>query len=438
MHQSATERRTDVQRAYAAGTEQPAPVPRRERLSRGFRALESPNYRRYFFGQLVSLTGGWMQTTGQAWLVLQLTKSPFALGLVTTLQFLPIMLLTLFGGVIADRFPKRKLILATQITGLIQAALFTLLVATGTVQLWHVYVLAALLGIINAIDNPARQAFAVELVGRDKLVNAVALNSMLFNAARIVGPAAAGLIIASVGIAPVLGLNALSFLGAILALIFIDERQLHIAPPKERGRVMTELGEGLAYAWRTPSVLMVLIVVAAIGTFGYNFSVVMPLLAEFVLHTNATGFGGLSAFLGIGSLVAALTTAYKSHLSFTRLLLASFSFSALYAAIAVSPFYALTAALLIALGFAGITFATTANTLLQLTVPDDLRGRVMSIYMLLFAGTTPIGSFLIGVLSDRAGVSQALLVCAALCAIGVGIALVYARKHGSSSTDVRI
>src|SRR5512134_3696799 len=180
-------------------------------LGRGFHALEVHNYRLYWFGQLISQTGSWMQTTAQAWLVLQLTHSPFALGLVTTLQFLPIMLLSLIGGVITDRLPKHRLIVTTQVLALVQAALFGALVAGGAIQLWHVYVLAVFQGMINAIDNPARQAFAVELVGREHLVNAVALNSLLFNGARIIGPALAGLIIANIGIAPALLLNAASF-----------------------------------------------------------------------------------------------------------------------------------------------------------------------------------------------------------------------------------
>jgi len=213
-------------KTYTANTpaQQPAqPASARDRLvagvTRGFHALEVRNYRLYWIGQLISQTGSWMQTTAQAWLVLQLTQSPFALGLVTTLQFLPIMLLSLIGGVISDRLPKHRLIVITQTAGLIQATVFGTLVATGAIQLWHVYILAATQGIINAIDNPTRQAFAVELVGREHLVNAVALNSMLFNGARIIGPALAGLIIARVGIAPTLFLNAISFVAVIAGLL---------------------------------------------------------------------------------------------------------------------------------------------------------------------------------------------------------------------------
>jgi MFS family permease len=399
-------------------------------LTRGFRALQVRNYRLYWVGQLISQTGSWMQTTAQAWLVLQLTRSPFALGLVTTLQFLPIMLLSLLGGAISDRWPKHRLILLTQIAALVQAAIFGALVVTGAIQLWHVYVLAAIQGVITAIDNPTRQAFAVELVGREHLVNAVALNSMLFNGARIVGPALAGLIIAGfgnslTGIGMVLLINAISFAAVIGGLLMMDPTTFFNPPPAQRGSTGRNILEGLAYVWRTPPVLLVMIIVAAIGTFGYNFSVVLPLLAGFVLHTDASGFGGLSAFLGVGSLVGALTTAYARQIGVRRLVIGSGCFGVLLGGVALSTNFALSGVLLIALGFAGITFATSANSLLQLTVPDALRGRVMGLYMLLFAGSTPIGGFLIGTFSNIIGVSWTLLACACLCLLGVGGALVY-------------
>jgi MFS family permease len=370
-----------------------------------------------------------MQTTAQAWLVLELTRSPFALGVVTTLQFLPIMLLALVGGVLIDRVPKRRVVLTTQILALVQATIFGTLVATGMIQLWHVYLLAAAQGAINAFDNPARQAFVPELVGRDYLVNAVALNSMLFNGARIVGPAAAGVLIAQLGIAPTLFVNAASFLAVIAGLLLMDPRAL-LVPTTERSQasVREQVAAGLRYVWHTPQVLLIMLVVGAIGTFGYNFSVVLPLLAGFVIKTDAAGFGGLSAFLGVGSLLAAITTAYTKQVTPRRLLLGAGAFSLLLAAVAFSTNFGLAALLLVALGFAGIIFATTANTLLQLTVPNELRGRVMSLYILLFAGSTPIGGFLIGSLASRIGVSWTLVICAGLCFAGVVGAALYQRR----------
>jgi MFS family permease len=399
-------------------------------VTRGFSALSVPNYRLFWIGQLISLTGTWMQRTAQDWLVIQLTHSPFDLGLVTAFQFLPITLLTLVGGVFIDRWPKHRLLLLTQSALLLQAAVFTTLVATGMIQIWHVYILAAVQGLINAIDNPTRQAFVPELVGRDRLVNAIALNSMLFNGARIVGPAVAGLLIANLGIPPALFLNALSFIAVIGGLLLMDPRAFAARPTAASGRVGQRLLEGLRYVRHTPAVLLIMLLMGAIGTFGYNFSVVLPLVAGFVLKTSAAGFGGLSAFLGLGSLVAAVATAYARQVTVRRLILGAATFSVLLGGVAASTHFALTALLLVALGFAGIIFTTTANTLLQLTVPDDLRGRVMSLYILLFAGTTPIGGFLIGTLSSMLGVSWALGICATLCLAGVGGALLYRRRQG--------
>lgn len=395
------------------------------RLTRGFRALRVPNYRIYFVSQIVSLTGSWMQTTAQAWLVLQLTSSPLAIGLVTTLQFLPVMALSLFGGVIADRFAKHRLVLATQTMALLQAAAFGVLVASGIVQLWHVYVLAAFQGIINAVDNPTRQAFAAELVSPEDRVNAVGLNSMQFNTARLVGPALAGLLIARFGVAPALFLNAASFVAVIAGLLMMDTGALYRAPAGPRRSVRQQLAEGFSYVWRTPEVLLVLLVVAVIGTFGFNFTVILPLLAGFVLHTDAAGFGALSAFVGAGALAAALATSFARQVTLRRLLAASLCFGVLLAAVAQSSSFVVAAVLLVALGFAGITFATTANSLLQITVPDELRGRVLSLYVLLFVGSTPLGALIIGVLTDALGVPTALVICGVLCVLGVGGALLY-------------
>jgi len=424
--------------------EQPAsPASMRDRLfigvKRGFHALQVRNYRLFWIGQMISQTGSWMQRTAQDWLVLQLTHSPFALGLVTALQFLPVLLLSLIGGVITDRWPKHRLVTITQVAALLQAAVFAALVASGAIQLWHVYVLATIQGIITAIDNPVRQSFVVELVGREHLINAVALNSMLFNGSRIIGPALAGIMIASAsstlnGISLVLAVNAISFVAVLVGLLMMRPSEFSNVPPVVAGKMGQRLVEGLVYVWHTPSVLLVMIVVAAIGTFGYNFSVVLPLLSGFVLHTDAAGFGALSAFLGFGSVVGAIATAYMRQVTVGRLMLGSTAFAILLGAVAISTNYAISGALLIALGFAGILFSTSANTLLQLNVPDELRGRVMSLYMLLFAGSTPIGGLLIGTLSNIIGVSETLLVCAVLCLLGIGGALVYRRRMVGSST----
>ena len=409
--------------------EPPTPA---EKFLRGFRALRGRNYRLYWIGQLVSLTGTWMQTTAQGWLVLQLTHSPLALGLVTTLQFLPAMLLSLFGGVIADRVPKYRLILATQVAALVQALLFGVLVGTGAIQLWHVYALALALGVISAIDMPTRQAFVFELVGREELANAVALNSLLFNGARVIGPAVAGVLIERIGIAPAFYLNAVSFVAVLAGLLLMDRSSLRPAPAKATGSVLHGVAEGLRYTWRTPAVLMVMLLMAFVGTFGYNFNVVLPLLAGFVLHSGAGEFGALSAALGAGSLLGGLAVAYSGQVTTTRLLGGAAAFSLLLGTVALVPLLPVSLALLAALGFAGIMFTTSANTLIQLRVPNELRGRVSSLYWLLFAGSTPIGALLIGSLSNVVGVPETLVLCAALCMVGVVGTYVYGRRHADA------
>ncbi len=399
-------------------------------ITEGFHSLRVRNYRLFIIGQAISLTGSWMQTTAQAWLVVQLTNSPFALGLVGTLQFLPVTILALYGGILADRLPKRRTLIVTQTLLLIQATIFGVLVATHAIQLWQIYLLAVTQGIVSAIDTPVRQAFSVEMVGREELPNAVALNSMTFNGARVIGPSLAGLIIAGIGIAPTLFLNAASFVAVIVGLLMMRESELFAVPTRVQGSVRKRLLEGLQYIWRTPNILAIVIVVAALGTFGYNFGVVLPLLAQFVLHTDSTGFGLLSSFLGIGSFVAAISTAYFPHVLMRRLLIGAALFSVLLGAVALSPIFWLSAALLAALGVSSIIFSTSSNTLLQLAVPDELRGRVMSVNVLLVMGSTPIGNFLIGTMSDKLGVSAALLMCAVLCLVGVIGAVYYQRTPG--------
>jgi MFS family permease len=406
-------------------------------LKHGFQALRIRNYRLYWIGQLVSMTGTWMQTTAQAWLVLQITQSPFAIGLVATLQFLPVLLLSLIGGVIADRVPRFRLILSTQTIAMILTGIFGLLVSSGQIQLWHIYLLALLQGLVNAIDQPVRQAFAVELVDKTHRSNAIALNSIMFNLSRIIGPALAGILIGPFGIATVLWINALSFLAVIVGLLRMDATRFPVQS-KHTDAALAELREGLAYATRTPEVLLVLLLVGAIGTFGYNFSVTLPLIGGFVLKTDAASYGGLGAALGIGSLAAALTTAYLGNVSMRRLLIAAGIFSLLLGIVALTTNYFLAAVILMALGYAGIIFTTTASTLLQLRVPDALRGRVTSLYLLLFMGSTPIGGLLVGTSAHAWGVPAALVLCAVLCLLGVGGAMLYQQRSGTTPQKLQI
>lgn len=396
------------------------PVPQARGLSRAFISLRHRNYRLFWFGQMVSLIGTWMQTTGQAWLVLELTHSGWQLGLVGALQFLPVMLFSIFGGVFADRWPKRRVLLFTQSAAMIQATLLWILVASGTVQLWHVYVLALMLGLTNCLDMPTRQAFVVEMVGREDLQNAVALNSSLFNLARIVGPGIGGIIIAASSVTMLFLLNALSFIAVIFGLALIDISKLFAQPNRSassgsRSRTWQSLGEGLAYVWRTPAILLIILVVGLISLFGINFNVVLPLFATEVLNVGALGFGFISSTFGLGSLLSALWLAWGNRQpDIRRLLIATLVFCVLEACFAVSHIYPLSLVLIASVGFAQIAFTALANTMLQTIAPDHLRGRVMSVYMVFFAGSIPLGNLLVGSLSGLVGASIALLICAML------------------------
>ncbi|MCC7363928.1 MAG: MFS transporter [Dehalococcoidia bacterium] len=402
----------------------------RQLAARQFASLANFNYRVYFLGQMVSLIGTWMQTTGQAWLVLQLTGSPLALGTVTTLQFLPITVFTLFGGVFADRLPKRRVLMVTQAASLVQAAALGLLVVTGTVELWHVYVLALMLGTINAFDAPVRQSFVVELVGREQLPNAVALNSSIFNSARVLGPAVGGVLIGVVGMSATFFVNAASYVAVLAAYAAMRPAGFHVVARRSAGGgVFAQVAEGIRYSVRTPQVAFLFILLAFLGTFGFNFTVVIPLVAEFVLEVGPQQFGLLTSAMGAGSLVAALVLAGVGRPTVRLLLVSSTAFVVFFAAIALSPWYAVTAGLLFALGIASVSFSTTANTRLQLLVPDELRGRVMSIFFLLFAGSTPVGGYITGVLAESIGVPAALAIMAAVCAAGLVVALAYLAAH---------
>ncbi|HLX40038.1 MAG TPA: MFS transporter [Ktedonobacteraceae bacterium] len=386
-------------------------------LLRAFVALRHRNFRLFWFGQLISLIGTWMQSIGQAWLVLELTHSAFLLGLVGALQFLPILLFALFGGVLADRWPKRKVLLFTQSFAMTQAIILAVLVFTGTVQIWHIFVLATLLGLTNSIDMPTRQAFVVEMVGHESLTNAIALNSSVFNMARIVGPGIGGLIIATLGVAPLFLLNAVSFIAVLIGLAMIDMKTLYDQP--KRGAMLhnepkqstfQSLREGLTYIVRTPSVFLIIMVVGVISLFGINFNVVLPLFATEVLHVGATGFGFISSAFGLGSLVAALWLAWGNKKpSIIHLLVEATIFCVILGLFALSGNYYLSLLLIAAVGFTQISFSAIANTTLQTVTPNHLRGRVMSVYMVVFAGSTPIGNLFIGGLAVLLGVPVALL-----------------------------
>jgi len=372
--------------------------------------------------------GTWMQRVAQAWLVLQITDSPLALGTIATVQFSPVLVFSLFGGVLADRMPKRRLLVITQSVMAVQALIFAVLTSTGLITLPEIYILAAVLGIAAALDTPTRQAFIVEMVGPEDLANAVGLNSTQFNTARIVGPALGGAIVGWVGVAACYWLNAVSFAAVIGGLLLMRPSEFYEAGRAAKGTVLKQIHEGLRYAVTTPDIALVVLLVGVIGTLGYNFTVVLPLMARYVLHWGPEGFGVLTSAMGVGSLVAALGVAYNGRPSRRTLLLGAAGFSALFFALGVSRWGFVSIPLLVALGVASIIFTSTAQTRLQLVSPPELRGRVMSIYSLLFMGTTPIGGLIIGVLAEHGGVRLMVVELAALCGLGVLLALLYMRR----------
>jgi MFS family permease len=376
-------------------------------LRHSFNSLEVRNYRRYFAGQLISLSGTWMQTVAAVWVILTLTGSGVAVGLTTALQFLPMLLIGAWGGLLADRFQKRRLLMTTQALMMIPAAGLFAVTATGVVTPWMVYLAVFAFGSLNAVDNPTRQSFVYEMVGPDRVVNAVSLNSVVVQAARIVGPALAGVLIATVGVVPCFALNALTFVAMILALRGMDPGRLHAAPAaaREPGAIRA----GLRYVRRTPELMVPLALMALVGTLGFNFQVVLPLLAKFSFESGAMTYAALVSAMAIGSIAGALVNGHRGRTG-PRLIAGgalAFGVSALLAA--AMPSLALEIVMLAVLGAAAVTFAATINSTLQLAVTPEMRGRVMALYSVVFLGSTPIGAPLTGWLAQSYDPRVALL-----------------------------
>jgi MFS family permease len=392
---------------------------------RGARAFRHRNYRLFFGGQAISLVGTWMQQVAQGWLVLQLTHDPLWLGLVSLAQFGPVIVLGLFGGVIADQLPKRKTLMATQTVAMILAFVLFGLTASHVIQVWHVLVLSALLGIANAFDMPARQSFAVEMVGRDDVANAVGLNSALFNASRILGPAAAGLLIGAFDISIAFLINGISFIAVILAYLAMRDSELRAVTQNPRPRnvreVLSTMAEGARYVRTTPIVLLAVSIVGLAATFGMNFSVLVPPLADNVLHVGASGFGFLMAASGVGSTIAALWVAFQNRPGPRPIVFGAIALGLGSIVLAFSTSFALSLIAMAIAGAGGIAMAVSANTTIQLAVPDHLRGRVMSFYTTIFSASVPAGGLLMGAIASGWGVPFSLFVGAVL-SLAVGVA----------------
>jgi MFS family permease len=379
---------------------------------------------------VISNTGTWMQRVAQDWLVLELTHgSGIAVGLATGLQFLPLLMFSLWGGMIADRYPKRLVLMVTQAVMGGLALILGVLAVTGTVRPWHIYLLAFGLGLATVVDNPTRQSFAIEMVGRDDLQNAIGLNSAVFNLARITGPAVAGLTISLIGTSAAFFVNAASYLTVIVSLYMMRQSELH--PAERVARAKGQLREGLAYVRSRPDLLMTMVLVFFVATFGMNFQVTTALMSRVVFDTGAGRFGLASAVFAIGALIGALVAARRSRTGMRMLIWTGLAFGVLEVATALMPFYWSFLVLLVPTGLALISFSTLANSSIQLTTPAEMRGRVMGIYMLVFLGGAPLGAPLTGWVAEQFGTRIAMLAGAVISIAATAVvAVVIARQRG--------
>ncbi|MEU6079304.1 MFS transporter [Streptomyces sp. NPDC047108] len=389
-----------------------------------FRSLKVRNYRLFATGQVVSNTGTWMQRIAQDWLVLTLTGSSTAVGITTALQFLPMLLFGLYGGVIADRFGRRRLLLITQAAMGLTGLALAVLTLSGQVQVWHVYLMAFLLGMITVVDNPARQAFVAEMVGPRELRNAVSLNSANFQSARLVGPAVAGVLITAVGSGWAFLLNGLSFLAPIAGLLLMRTGELHPVERVPRGK--GQLREGLHYVAGRPELLWPIVLVGFIGTFGFNFPIWLTAFVDDVFHAGAGTYGLLNTLMAGGSLVGALLAARRRTSRLRLLVGAALLFGVLEITAALAPAFWIFAALLVPIGMVGLTINVTANSSVQLATDPAMRGRVMSLFMMVFMGGTPLGAPLVGWITDVHGARTGFLaggLISAVAALAVGLML---------------
>jgi MFS family permease len=387
-------------------------------LGRSFASLRIPNYRRYFTGQLVSLSGNWMQMVAEIWVILTLTGSGVAVGLTTALQFLPMLLFGAWGGLIADRVPKRRLLLLTQGLHMIPPLVMLALALDGALVPWMVFALVFARGAVNAVDYPTRQAFVMEMVGGERVVNAVSLNSVLVHSARIVGPALAGVLIATVGVEPCFALNAASFAVMIWALRGMDTEELRASEPvpREPGAVRA----GLRYVRSDPDLWIPLGLMAIVGTLGFNFQAILPLLARFTFDGGPGAYAALVSAMGVGAVIGALVNGARGKVTPLLLAGAAIGFGALSLLAAGAPTLALELAVLAPLGAASVTLAASVNSALQLASEPGMRGRVMALYSIVFLGSTPIGGPLAGWLAEAID-PRAALVLAGVAAIAAGL-----------------
>jgi MFS family permease len=399
---------------------------------RTFSSLTDRNYRAYFLGSAVSVSGTWMQRVAQDWLVLQLTHSGVALGTASALQFAPVLFLGAWGGAVIDRVDRRRLLLLTQLLSALLAAMLGLATATGLVTLWMVYALTLALGVVTVFDSPARQTFVAEMVGTDKVINAQSLYSTVHNGGRLVGPALAGIVIASLGVSAAFGINALSFVAMIVALASMDVGALQRVPPTPRAP--RQIREGMAYLWSHAELRVSLLLVAVVGVFGQNFRVVLPLLAQDTYRGGAQSYGYLTAALGLGAVIGALASAARSRSSLRGLLLTCLAFGGVNLLTAAMPSFVLALAVIVGVGVTNIIFNTVARTLMITATDPPMRGRVMALYSIVFLGSTPIGGPLVGWACQEWGARSGFVI-AGLTAAGAAVAMAGSLRRSSAGTD---
>jgi MFS family permease len=385
-----------------------------------FSSLYLRNYRLYYIGQIISTSGTFMQSVAQAWLILQLTNSGIALGITSTLQYFPFLVLGPYGGIVADRLPKRKILYVTQSLAGILALTLGVLVATDLVRVWMVYALASCLGLVTVFDNPARQTFYMELVGPDHLRNAVTLYSILVNVARMVGPALAALLINVFGLAPCFIINGFSYAMVVIMLAMMRASELLITPPLPRAR--GQIQEGFKYVLSTPNLRYTLLIMAMIGTFTYEFHVSLPLIAQSTFKGNSSSYAFLTAAMGFGAAAGGIVSASRKGIRYSRVVSACFLFGLAVLAAAFMPSLLLTGLVMILVGIFSINFSSLGNSLLQLESSPQMRGRVMSLWAIAFLGSTTIGAPLVGWFAEVAGARWGLALggVAALVAAAIG------------------
>jgi MFS family permease len=388
--------------------------------ARTFKSLAVRNYRLYFIGQGISISGTWMQSVAQGLLVLELTGSGTQLGLVTALRSIPVLAFGAMGGVIADRYPKRKLLYASQTMAGLLGLTLGILVATGEVQMWMVDILAVLLGFVSVVDNPTRQSLILELVGPDQIRNAVSLNSTEVNLARVIGPTLAGILVSTVGLAACFIVDGVSYFAVIVMLMRMREDEMFLGQTVSRAR--GQLREGFAYAWANLPVRKTLIMMAIIGTFTYEFNVILPIFAEFTFESGPSAYAAMTAAMGLGAVVGGLSVAGRVRTSQWSIVISAALFGCSVLLTALAPTLYVAVGLLLVVGYFSISFTTMGNSTIQLATDPTMRGRVMALWTVSFLGTTPIGGPIIGAIGEHIGARWGLLVggVAALIAAAYG------------------